>query len=49
MSATRHETRALPGQALRTALSAGLPAGRVLDDPDVLRSYAHDDAEWAPW
>ena len=30
-------------------LSALLPPGRVLDDPDVLRSYSHDEAEWAPW
>ena len=30
------------------ALVAALPAGRVLDDPDVLASYAHDEAEWAP-
>ncbi|GAA4788187.1 FAD-linked oxidase C-terminal domain-containing protein [Actinomycetospora chlora] len=30
------------------ALQGALPAGRVLDDPDVLASYAHDDAEWAP-
>ncbi|WNV88318.1 FAD-linked oxidase C-terminal domain-containing protein [Umezawaea sp. Da 62-37] len=25
-----------------------LPPGRVLVDPDVLRSYRHDEAEWAP-
>ncbi|MET1073299.1 MAG: FAD-linked oxidase C-terminal domain-containing protein [Umezawaea sp.] len=25
-----------------------LPPGRVLVDPDVLRSYQHDEAEWAP-
>ncbi|GAA4822875.1 FAD-linked oxidase C-terminal domain-containing protein [Actinomycetospora corticicola] len=31
------------------ALRAVLPADRVVDDPDVLASYAHDDAEWAPW
>ena len=30
-------------------LSALLPPGRVLRDPDVLRSYSHDEAEWAPW
>ena len=28
-------------------LEAQLPAGRVVTDPDVLASYAHDDAEWA--
>ena len=32
-----------------TALREALPAGRVIDDVDVLRSYAHDEAEWAPW
>jgi glycolate oxidase len=26
-----------------------LPAGRVVTDPDVLASYAHDEAEWAPY
>jgi glycolate oxidase len=26
-----------------------LPADRVVTDPDVLRSYAHDEAEWAPY
>ncbi|HEX6341040.1 FAD-binding oxidoreductase [Umezawaea sp.] len=30
-------------------VSALLPPGRVLRDPDVLRSYSHDEAEWAPW
>jgi glycolate oxidase len=30
-------------------LRAGLPEDRVVTDPDVLRSYAHDEAEWAPW
>jgi glycolate oxidase len=29
------------------ALLAALPTGRVLVDPDVIASYAHDDAEWA--
>jgi glycolate oxidase len=31
------------------ALAAALPADRLVTDPDVLASYAHDDAEWAPW
>ncbi|PRY38614.1 FAD-binding oxidoreductase [Umezawaea tangerina] len=26
-----------------------LPPGRVLVDPDVLASYRHDEAEWAPY
>jgi glycolate oxidase len=30
------------------ALSRGLPAGRIVVDPDVLASLSHDDAEWAP-
>jgi glycolate oxidase len=30
-------------------VSALLPPGRVLSDPDVLRSYSHDEAEWAPY
>ncbi|AHH99397.1 FAD-binding oxidoreductase [Kutzneria albida] len=30
-------------------LLAGLPEERVVRDPDVLRGYAHDEAEWAPW
>ena len=29
------------------ALRAGLPADRVVTDPDVLAAMAHDDAEWA--
>ena len=30
------------------ALSRGLPADRIVTDPDVLASLSHDDAEWAP-
>ncbi|HEY2241867.1 MAG TPA: FAD-linked oxidase C-terminal domain-containing protein [Streptosporangiaceae bacterium] len=30
------------------ALGRGLPDGRIVTDPDVLASLAHDDAEWAP-
>jgi glycolate oxidase len=29
-------------------LSRGLPAGRIVVDPDVLASLSHDEAEWAP-
>ncbi len=31
------------------ALLAALPADRVLTDHDVVRSYEHDEAEWAPF
>ena len=30
------------------ALSRGLPADRIVVDPDVLAAISHDDAEWAP-
>jgi glycolate oxidase len=30
------------------ALSRGLPAERLVVDPDVLAAISHDDAEWAP-
>jgi glycolate oxidase len=30
------------------ALSRGLPADRLVIDPDVLAAISHDDAEWAP-
>jgi glycolate oxidase len=36
-------------QTIATALAAALPADRLVTDPDVLASYAHDEAEWAPW
>lgn len=35
--------------ALLADLAAVLPADRLTTDPDVLESYAHDDAEWADW
>ncbi len=31
------------------ALRAAVPADRLVTDPDVLASYASDEAEWAPW
>jgi glycolate oxidase len=38
-----------PGPAaLVEALSAGLPGGRIVTDPDVLAALSHDEAEWAP-
>ncbi|MFI5591737.1 FAD-binding oxidoreductase [Amycolatopsis sp. NPDC051758] len=30
-------------------LAAALPADRLVRDPDVVRSFAHDEAEWAPY
>jgi glycolate oxidase len=33
--------------ALIAALRTGLPADRVVTDPDVLAAMSHDDAEWA--
>ncbi|HEX3964576.1 MAG TPA: FAD-linked oxidase C-terminal domain-containing protein [Trebonia sp.] len=30
------------------ALTRGLPADRIVVDPDVLAAMSHDDAEWAP-
>src|SRR5580692_6513084 len=44
-----HETEPVvnPG-ALVEALSRGLPAERLVVDPDVLAAMSHDDAEWAP-
>jgi glycolate oxidase len=34
---------------LADQLSAALPAGRVLTDPDAMAGYLHDEAEWAPY
>jgi glycolate oxidase len=31
------------------ALERILPAGRVVRDPEVMVSYSHDEAEWAPY
>ncbi len=36
-----------PATGVVEALTAVLPPGRVVTDPDVLASYAHDEAEWA--
>ncbi|MFF5568328.1 FAD-binding oxidoreductase [Streptomyces sp. NPDC012623] len=35
-------------QELADELNRRLPPGRVITDPDSTRSYAHDEAEWAP-
>jgi glycolate oxidase len=37
------------GSALLADLAAVLPPDRLTTDPEVLESYAHDDAEWAEW
>jgi glycolate oxidase len=34
---------------LAEQLSAALPAGRVLTDPDAMAGFLHDEAEWAPY
>jgi glycolate oxidase len=34
--------------ALVEALSRGMPADRLVVDPDVLAAISHDEAEWAP-
>ena len=36
------------GTSLVADLRAALPADRVLDDPSLTRSYARDEAAWAP-
>jgi glycolate oxidase len=35
------------GRAVLAELAAALPADRVLTDPDTVRPYVHDEAEWA--
>ena len=30
-------------------LSEALPTDRIVVDPDVIASYQHDEAEWAPY
>jgi glycolate oxidase len=35
-------------EGLVAELERILPPGRVVHDPDVMASYAHDEAEWAP-
>ncbi|WP_375487158.1 FAD-binding oxidoreductase [uncultured Jatrophihabitans sp.] len=36
------------GSPLLDRLRAAVPAGHLLDDPDVTGGYSHDEAEWAP-
>ena len=53
METTQPAADASPAQpfdagALVSALGRGLPAGRLVVDPDVLAAMSHDDAEWAP-
>lgn len=40
---------ATPSADIVTRLTDVLPEGRIALDPDVLESYAHDEAEWAPY
>ena len=34
---------------VRQQLTARLPAGAVVTDPDIMGSFVHDEAEWAPF
>jgi glycolate oxidase len=34
---------------LTDELRQALPAGRLVEDPDVAAGYSHDEAEWAPY
>ncbi|WP_346764765.1 FAD-linked oxidase C-terminal domain-containing protein [Rhodococcus sp. HNM0569] len=36
-------------QELLDSLAGEVPRERVVTDPDVLESYSHDEAEWAPY
>src|SRR5919206_286113 len=45
----RAVTTAPPATDLLARLGAVLPADRLVTDPDVLGSYAHDEAEWAEY
>jgi glycolate oxidase len=42
------EPSAARARSLIESLSRGLPAERLVIDPDVLAAMSHDDAEWAP-
>ena len=42
-------TTAVAQDTVLDALRAALPADQLVTDPDVLASYASDEAEWAPW
>ena len=51
MNAAQPDTRSAPptdAVGLVTTLDRGLPAGRLVTDPDVLAAISHDEAEWAP-
>jgi glycolate oxidase len=41
-------TTAVPTDVL-AELAEALPARQLLTDPDVVRTYLHDEAEWAPY
>jgi glycolate oxidase len=46
MTSGLHEQTASP---LQERLAARLPAGAVVTDPDIMGSFVHDEAEWAPF
>src|SRR5215469_11462204 len=51
MDAAKPPTPSAPpsdAAGLLSALGRGLPAGRLVTDPDVLAAISHDEAEWAP-
>src|ERR1700722_17543535 len=51
MDAAKPETPPPPlpdAAGLISTLGRGLPAGRLVTDPDVLAAISHDEAEWAP-
>ena len=37
------------GMTLLEALGSQIDADRLITDPDIMASYIHDDAEWAPY
>lgn len=39
----------IPDTGVVTDLAAVLPGDRLVTDPDILATYAHDEAEWAEW
>ena len=41
-------TTVVPAPVL-AELAAALPPRQLLTDPDVVRTFLHDEAEWAPY
>ncbi|WP_397494961.1 FAD-binding oxidoreductase [Rhodococcus sp. KBS0724] len=46
---TSLDQAAVDSVALREAIGSQIDADRLIVDPDIMASYAHDDAEWAPY